>query len=458
MTAVQDGEVPIGAGQLATLCQLAARARDAASEQTLAFVIVNETLALTPYRQAALWRGPAPGAVAAVSGLPQSDPNAPYIQWLASLCRALAREGAKEAAGTVLSGARTFTAADVAPALAAEWETWLPAHAVWLPLTTRTGMPLGGLLFAREELWTPAELALLSELTRIWAHAFAAFHPRPSWAARAGALLRGGPRQRRALAVLAIVCVLPVRLAVLAPAEVTAKDPFVVRAPLDGVIDRLYVQPNQAVAQGTLLLALDSTTLQSHYALARKDLDAAQEEYRQTAQLAVTQDKDRLDMALRKGKLDESQIELAFTAQQLARVRVAAPRAGVAVFADANDWTGKAVAVGEKVMLLADPASVELTVYLPVADNVDVKAGDTLTLFPKSSPLSTYAARIDSVAYRAEPTSEGVLAYRLKASFVGAVRPALGTMGTARTHGHRVPLIYYLLRRPLTLARQWLGW
>jgi multidrug resistance efflux pump len=458
MNDVQGGNAPIASGQLALLCQLAARAREAVSEQTLAFVIVNETLALTSYRQAAWWRGPAPGAVAAVSGLPQSDPHAPYVQWLGSLCRALARESVKDAGATVHDGARTFTAADVAPSLAAEWGTWLPAHAIWLPLTSRSGTLLGGLVFARQEVWTPVELALLSELARIWAHAFAAFHPRPSWAARAGSLLRGGPRQRWAMAALAIVCVLPVRLAVLAPAEVTAKDPFVVRAPLDGVIDRLYVQPNQTVAKGTPLLALDATTLQSHYALARKDFDAAQEEYRQTAQLAVTDDKDRLEMALRKGKLDESQIELDYTAQQLARIRVAAARPGVAVFADSNDWTGKAVSVGEKIMLLADPASVELTVYLPVADNVDVKPGSTLTLFPKSTPLSSYEARIESVAYRAEPTTDGVLAYRVKANFSGSARPALGTMGTARTHGHRVPFIYYLLRRPLTLARQWLGW
>jgi multidrug resistance efflux pump len=232
----------------------------------------------------------------------------------------------------------------------------------------------------------------------------------------------------------------------------------VVRAPLDGVIDRLYVQPNQPVSPGTQLLALDTTTLQSRYALARKDFDAAQEEYRQTAQLAVTDDKDRLDMALRKGKVDESQVEVDYTARQLARVRMTAARSGVAVFADPNDWTGKAVSTGEKIMVLADPAKVELTAYLPVSDNIDVQPGGALTLYPKSSPLTAYDALIDSVAYRAELTPDGVLAYRVKATFTGSVRPVLGAMGTARTHGHWVPLVYYVLRRPLTLVRQWFGW
>jgi multidrug resistance efflux pump len=458
MNGDDKGGPRIAPGHLALLWQLAARARDAADEQTLAFTVLNETLALVPYRQAAWWRGPAPGAVGAVSGLPQSDPTAPYVQWLGSLCRTLVRADSKQSAPAGNRSPRAFTARDVPTDIADEWGAWLPTNALWIPLTNRTGSVLGGLVFAREEAWTPIELALLTELAQAWAHAFGAFDPRPSWIVRARSLLQPGRRQRQVVAIVAVVCVLPVRLSVLAPAEVTPKDPFVVRAPLEGVIDRLYVQPNQPVSPGTQLLALDATILQSRYALARKDFDAAEEEYRQTAQLAVTEDKNRLELPLRKGKVDESQVELDYTASQLARVRLVAARRGVAVFADPNDWTGKAVSIGEKIMLLADPANVELTAYLPVADNIDVQPGGTLTLYPKSSPLSTYDARIDTIAYRAEPTPEGVLAYRIKATFVGHARPVLGVMGTARAHGHWVPLIYYVLRRPLTLARQRLGW
>ncbi|HEU5442412.1 MAG TPA: hypothetical protein VFU61_01215, partial [Steroidobacteraceae bacterium] len=235
----------LGPGHLALLWQLATRAREAASEQTLAFTILNETLSLVPYRQSAWWRGPAPGAVAALSGLAQSDPGAPYVQWLGGLCRALARGVAGQSHAADQDAPRPFTAGDVAEDVAAEWGAWLPAHAVWLPLRTRAGSLLGGIVFAREEAWTALDLALLAELARIWAHAFAAFDPRPSLAARARAWVRPGRQRRRLLAALAVVCILPVRLSVLAPAEVTAKDPFVVRSPLDGVIDRLYVKPNQ---------------------------------------------------------------------------------------------------------------------------------------------------------------------------------------------------------------------
>jgi hypothetical protein len=455
--------IAIDAGRLALLWQLSARAREAANEAALGFTIVNETQALVPYRQAAWWRAGSalPGAVAAVSGLPQCDPAAPYVQWLNSLCRSLARRPgvpaqADAGRGEAATQAYVFSVNDLPPELGSEWGSWWPAHALWLPLFDARQRLLGAVVFAREAPFGANEVTLLNELAQVWAHAFHAFVPRPSPFALT--LLRQGKLRRRVWIGLALACLLPVPLSVLAPAEVTAKDPFVVRSPLDGVIDRLYAQPNQRVAAGTPLFSLDPTTLASRDALARKNFDAAQEEYRQTAQLAVTDDKNRLDMALKKGKLEASAVELDYAAAQLARLRVTAARDGVAVFADPNDWIGRAVSVGEKVMLLADPSRVEMTAYLPVAENVDVKPGASLTLYPKSSPLVSYDARIDTIAYRAEPAPDGVLAYRIKASFTGNRPPVLGVMGTARIHGRWVPLAYYLLRRPLASLRQWLGW
>ncbi len=51
------------------------------------------------------------------------------------------------------------------------------------------------------------------------------------------------------------------------------------------------------------------------------------------------------------------------------------------------------------------------------------------------------------------------MAYRIKATFVpGQGAPRLGQLGTARLQGDWMPLIYVALRRPLVIARQWLGW
>src|SRR5258708_7315302 len=70
---------------LGTLVQLGKRARGAATTEELGFIAVNETHALAPYRQAALWRRDAKGAggVVAVSGAPAIERDAPFALWLA---------------------------------------------------------------------------------------------------------------------------------------------------------------------------------------------------------------------------------------------------------------------------------------------------------------------------------------------------------------------------------------
>lgn len=430
------------------LLQLGQRVRAAANAEELGFIAVNETRAVLAYRQAALWLDGDARRLGALSGVPQVDPGAPYVQWLARLFRELAP----------LPVPRVVDVAALAPLVADEWGSWLPAHALALPLAHPGSGPQGVLLLAREQPWREEELALAGELGAVLGHGLFALRPRErGWRA-----LRARLRTRRlwwkiALGVL-LVGLIPVRLSALASAEVTPVDPFVVRAPLDGVIDRLAVAPNQPVAEGALLFDLDATTLRGRYASARKAYETALEEYRQSAQQAVTDDKSKLQMAERLGDLKQKQVDLDYTSDQLARVQVKADRAGVAVFADVNDWTGKAVAVGEKVLVLADPAKVELTGYLPVGDQLALAPGADVTFYPKASPFSAYHAIVDSVAYKAAPTDEGILAYRVKAHFTDdATPPRLGLMGTARLYAGRVPLAYLLLRRPLATLRQWIG-
>src|SRR4051812_44599871 len=71
---------------LITLLQLGRRARAAKTIEELGFAMVNETLQLLAYRQAGLQVS---GKLTAVSGTPNPDPNAPYIQWLTQVMRSL---------------------------------------------------------------------------------------------------------------------------------------------------------------------------------------------------------------------------------------------------------------------------------------------------------------------------------------------------------------------------------
>lgn len=432
--------------ELATLLQMLRRAREAESAEQLGFVAVNESLSLLSYRQAALWREGLHRHVGALSGLAELDASAPYVQFLGRLFRHLAQD--QDAAE-----ARRLQADHLPEALASEWSQWLPAQALYLPLQGQ-----GALLLAREPAWSEHELKLAAELAHGYGHALLRFAPRHP----ARALLRRwlGPGSRRRwllLAALLIACV-PVRLSVLARAEVVPQDPRLLRAPLSGVIDRIHVQPNQRVKAGDALFELDATALTGQYALAARERESAQESFRASAQLAVTDDKGKLAMAQERARLEEKSIAADYTGRELKRLQVLAPAEGVVVYSDRSDWQGKAVVVGEKVMTLADPAHVELVAWLPAAEAIDVAPGARITLYPNASPLDAHEAEVLRVSYRAEPVEGGLLAYRIQARFLAPAVPRLGQLGTARVQGRWVPLAYHLLRRPLTAARQWLGW
>jgi multidrug resistance efflux pump len=433
---------------LLALVQLGRRAREAASVAELSFIAVNETRQLLTYRQAALWRGDLRQEVLAVSGAAQLDPSAPYLQWLRRLFKAVGRD----------PQVQRLSAGQLPPLIGEEWSQWFPSHGLLIPLSAPKSRRPAALLLAREVAWRDDEIELSSEVGCIYGHALSALDPREPWSFR----LQGILRSRRwlvcvALLLVAVSCI-PIRLSVLMPAEITPIDAFVVRAPLEGVIDRFQIRPDETVTTGSALFNLDTTALETRHATAREAYATAREQYRQSAQLAVMEDKPKMEMSINKGLLDEKAVDLAYTESQLQRVQVKAARSGVAVFSDVHEWMGRAVAIGEKVMVIADPTKVELTARMPIGDQVAIEIGAEILFYPKAAPFSSYIAIIDSVAYQAEPHDD-VLAYRIRAHFrPGIPLPRLGLMGSARAYAKRVPLIYAILRRPLTVARQWFGW
>lgn len=457
---------------LGTLLALARRAREAGSEAELRFIAVNETHALVPYRQAALWR--TGSGVVALSGVVAPEANGPYVQWLDTVFRALDRPlpGAATAQGDADSP-RSVTPEDLPAEAAAAWAEWLPAAALALPLAShRPGRPGPGgrpdswLLLAREPAFDAAEAGLLAEWAGLWSQAAQLqAGRRRGWLGSAGGASEIGRdalglllRRVLPLAALAAVLALPVRLSVLAPAELVPLNPAVVRAPLDGVVGKVLVQPNQAVKAGQPLFEFDRASLDSRLELARRALGTVQAEYRQKSQRALFDPEAKSQLAVLQGQIDEKQTEVAYLGTLSSRGTVPAPRAGLVLFGDASEWVGKPVVTGERVMVVADPQSVELEGWLAPADVLPLAPGSTVTLYLNTDPLHPVTARLRSIGHEAVERPDGHMAYRVRATLDdGSTPPRVGLKGTAKLEGERVPLAYWVLRRPLAAARAWAG-
>ena len=69
--------------------------------------------------------------------------------------------------------------------------------------------------------------------------------------------------------------------------------------------------------------------------------------------------------------------------------------------------------------------------------------------------MEPLTAKVTHISYEPVPAPEGFLAYRLKANFIDGQRnPRVGLRGTAKIYGERRPLIYHVLRRPLSVVRR----
>jgi multidrug efflux pump subunit AcrA (membrane-fusion protein) len=450
MNAPQPFADPTLAG---VLVHVEERVRAAVSLATLRFSIANETHALAPYRQAFVWTLEA-GRVRldTVSGLATPVADAPFAQWLDRLGRELAARPALD--GDYVG------AADVPDALAADWADWLPEWLLCFTVSTPDGTRVALVAFALDEP-VPDEVApWLARLPAVWGHAWGALQGRRPPRTASSLARRARWAVPLALVLLALV---PVRTSVLAPAEISPLQAFALAAPLDGVIRDVHVVPNQRVTAGTRLFTLDDTTLRNRREVAARQLATARADALAAAQKAFADATSRAELAALEGRVAERRAELEGIEQQLARIGIVAPRAGVVVFGDALDLQGKPVSTGERVALLADPKDAGVLVWLPVADAISLEQGAELRLFLRIAPTSPLRARIEQTSYQSTLSPDGVASYRLRARFEAlepedAARVRIGLAGTAKLYGERAPLGYAMLRRPLAALREWTGW
>ncbi len=456
MTVSQQGSGHDPTQLLVTLLDLSRRARLAKSARELGFLLVNDSHALGPYRQAALWLGDE--GVYTLSGLVQVEANAPYALWLKQLCLHLQRQP--------IEPAQALSAGALPPNLAQGWAEWWPVHALWLPLPqARQG---GGLLLARDQAWSPEELALLREWVDTWWHAFAPLYQSgmgfwQRWRGRLFGMRRGAVRrwwQRPLLlwaALLAGVLAVPVHMTVLAPGELVPTRPMVVRAPIDGVVDIFHVQPNQTVKKDEALFGFDEALIQSRIQVAAQTLATAGTDYRQTSQQALVDPKVRPQLSALVGKIEEKRTELEYLRDQLTRARVLAPQAGVALFDDPNEWIGRPVAVGERILRIAAPGDVEVEAWVPLADAIALADASEVRLYLNASPMAPVTARLRYMAHDAVQRPDGSYAYRVRAVLVAPTEHRVGLKGTAKLQGEQVSLLYWMMRRPLATVRGALG-
>ncbi|MBF0422332.1 MAG: HlyD family efflux transporter periplasmic adaptor subunit [Magnetococcales bacterium] len=436
---------------LTTLLTLQEETRQAESQAQLAFIMVNGTLRLTFYAQAVLWHWSPTGKVivAAVSGAPRFDTNAPQIVWYR---RAITHQRKVQGFDRI----QDLALSQLPEELSREGKTWIHAHGLWLPLNhPRTGRNLGGLWLTRDRQWDEGEKILLEHLLQGYSASMALWSAGGSiWLSLLKGLRRGGWAMMMLMALMATFFI-QVRQSALAPARVAAIQPTMVTSPMDGMVSQFYVAPHATVTTGDLLFSLDDTELKSRHQLAVEELALAQTQLRKVGQLAFS-DKERMaEIASQKSLVREATAKVEYATALLERSRVRATTAGVAVFSDPYAWLGRPVRLGERVLEIAAPDRVEVAIDLPVAEAMPFVVGAEVLFYLDVDPLQPLVGHLYFAAYDAVPAADGKLVYLLKAELApGTKTPRLGLKGTAKVYGDEVTLFHALFHRPLASLRR----
>lgn len=436
-----------------TLLQFERALRNCKSRRELYFVGVNEPYSLVAYDQAVLWIGDsfAKTQVVAVSGLAALEGSTPFIQWLTRVFKHLVRENGS-------SGLKEVTPETLPEALVEEGAEWLPGHALHGILRSPRGEVIGGLWLTRSMPFDEREQALATWCTDALSFALWGWQPKRPTLQKFFSHRLAALRAAVILAAVAAVGMIPIRLSVLAAAEVSPRKPTPVTAPVDGVVERILVAPSQPVEAGDLLVKLDDTTTRNRLEVARKSREIAVADWQRTSTKAFTDDQSKSELLMLEARVREREAEIVYLQEMLGRMKVVAPRKGVAIFSDPNDWIGKPVQTGERIMVLADPKEVNLTIYLSPDDAVQLSEGAEVHMYLNASPLDSYVARITQTPYEVGQSPEGQPAYVLKAAFdAGQELPRVGLKGTAKLYAESVPLFYYIFRKPIAYVRKVFG-
>lgn len=438
---------------LLALLKVEAEVRDASTVRDLILLMANESRKLTRARQIFVVMSGIGKTfeVQGVSSIPVVDRSAPLIIFVERLVQSASKTGVLNAIHVLkMPAPGTDSVADSYPF----------RELVWMPLKHKAGPLRGGLVLAREQAWSDQDLIIAGRLSAAFAHALQALRGPDRNIARKLLTVSRWHLAAAALVVAALGLV-RVPLSALAPAEIVACDPFVVAAPIDGVIEAIAIDPNHAVKRGDLLVKLADTTLRNRYEVAAREVQVAEAKLKQSNQIAFSDPRGMHEIGISRAELGLKIAERDFARELLEKSEIRAQRDGIAMYSDKRDLVGRPVAVGERILEVADANTFEARIELPVADAITLSQGSRVRLFLDSDPLRPWSATVRRADYKAKVGENDIVSFRVVADVVaeeGRHPPRLGVRGTAQVSGDNVALGYYLFRRPITALRQWLGW
>jgi len=436
--------------KVARLFGLEKKAREARSQDELHFVIANETRQIIDYISAfLLLKTPADKFnIKATSDLATVDRTSPLLTFIENFVNNDKSLSDKEIQNLELD--------KIAKNINSEKPKNLPENILFIPIISPQKGLQGYLLLVRSEKFSENEIELAGHLSSTYGHAFNSFLKDFSIKNHYKKYLTG-KKSWKIYAAIFIILILPIRITSTAPVEVIAKNPSLVTSPFDGVVKNIVASNNDKIKQGDLLVLLEDIELKNNLNITNQSLQVAQKELLRSRQSSFTNNEEKARLAELVAQVELKKVEVASAQEKLKNTKLFAKQKGIAIVDQKNDWQGRPVAVGEKIMTVANPDEVEFLIWLSVKESLVIKENSKVKVFLDINPISSLKGKLLRSSYEPSLSPEEILSYKLGASFEGKKPPRIGLRGTAKVYGSRVFLFYYVLRKPITFVRQLIG-
>lgn len=434
---------------LATLLVLDDEIKRLANLREFGFFTTNETHRLIAYHTAYLWEKKDLLGVhlVAQSGAAEIDTHSSLSLWIVDKVHFILE-------GEFAKQIHLFKSTDL-ESDPNNWPETLPSYLLWCPFSKSQQTPTGGLIFFREEPFSEAETKMLRWLLASYQYTWnILIKPKPIDRFR---ILKKKPYFLGLIVMLAGILLFPVHLSTVGIGTVVAKHPALINAPMQGIIRSFAVLPGAYVKKGQLLLTLDNTDLLASAKVNERNLSLTEAKLRTSVNEAFDDKTKQTEIPVLESQLAIDRAQMDYTTTLLNKTQVASPIDGIVIFESTEDWIGQPVETGERILSVADPKKLKLKISLPVSERISLKEGDKGDFFMYGQ-LQSIPITITKLGYNAKLMPNKVLAYELEATFQNINSSLqIGAQGVVKLYGNRVPLIYYLVHRPLQSMRHILG-
>ena len=443
-----SAEAPSAVEVLALLHQLSLSACRSTTSQALIFQILNDTVQLAQYDRATLW-DISDNSIKLLGISGQASPN--QATGIAEKWYTLVKDlKAPDTPQTLTKD--SFTK---------EERIWLELQASpsspnvqWFPIFSKKKLVMGLWLerWAGSP-WQEEEINILNFLMQGYGVAWERFVPKFT-------LKMLGKRQYLFLSII-LFCALfliHIPLRIVAPCEIVPKEPVMITAPLEGIVEEVIVRPGQDILAGQVLFVYDKRVPLQELKVAQKQVQIIQSELNRAITLSFKDARSLPEIATLRIKLQKEQLRLELAEYQVDKLEVSSPMDGIAMLDSPEQWRGKPVRIGERVLVVSSPKMTKVRLWIPESDNVILDRSKPLKIFLNVSPEHSINAKLDYIADYTQMTDKGIPSFVSEAEWENdEVNVKMGLKGTAILYGQEVSLFYWIVRRPWANLRSMIG-